>query len=154
LSTTFDLLSYTNTADAIIGAGAQINQDPAYRTDGLGHLNPQTVTVSAKTNVDMVNLSGIFDFDLSVEGGLKARRKSDPPGLSQPLGNQASVGGLGASILVTLVTNTPTALIDSGAAVYTGARGDGLVVHAANSVFDLSLVQVGGKAGSVGFSGA
>src|SRR5262249_45684901 len=114
LAATFDLLSYTNVADTLIGAGAQINQNPNYRTPD------QSVDVSAKTSVDMVNLSGIFDFDLSPESVLKGRRKSDPTAVFQPLGNQASAGGIGASILVTLVNNTPTARIDPGALVHTG----------------------------------
>src|SRR5262249_42426092 len=100
------------------------------------------------------NLSGIFDLDLSPDGIFKGRRKSDAAAVLQPLGSQASFGGLGAGILVTLVNNTPTARIDPGALVHTGADGEGLAVHASNNVFELSLVQAGGKAGSVGFSGA
>src|SRR5262249_5918521 len=89
---------YDNDAEAVIGAGAQINQDAGYQSSS------QSVSVTATTTLDLINLAGIFDIDISPEGLVKARRTSDPLAVFQPMGNLSGSGGAGGSFGVLFVT--------------------------------------------------
>src|SRR5262249_16293163 len=62
LAFTLDVNVYDNSAQATIGSGARINQDPTYQTPA------QSVAVAAETYVDDVNVTGMFDMSLNPDG--------------------------------------------------------------------------------------
>jgi hypothetical protein len=158
-----DVNIYDNVADAQIGAGAHINQTPAYQTA------KQTVTVASETYVDEINITGMFDVTLSPDGVAKSVRKRtliDPAKndgsrsnsmyayeqLFSLFGNRAGATGIGVSAPIEIIVNTPTAEIDSGARVHVGAAGS-LNVNAVDRNFVLEIGQSGGQAKTTGFSG-
>jgi hypothetical protein len=57
LSGSVNLLTFENTANAYIGAGAQINQDKTYQP-----LASQTVKLEAENTIKTVNLAGVMGF--------------------------------------------------------------------------------------------
>jgi hypothetical protein len=146
-----DYTSYDNDSEASIGAGASINQDPAYQDAG------QAIQVSANTDIFLINLTGIFDIDLGFDGAIKAVRRKDPLQVFNVTAGQAA-GGIGGSFGILNINDTNLAQIATGAAVHAGniANPEGVVglqVTADQFVFDLNLIQSGGRATSFGVSG-
>lgn len=84
-------LRITNTAEAVIDEGAQVNQNTDYR-------GSQDVTVEANTHVDTINISGVF-------GGFA-------------MGTVSGKSGVGGSYLGIDYDNTTKALIKNDAVVY------------------------------------
>jgi len=116
-----------NQTNAYIGSGAQINQNPAYRT------NAQNVSVAANTNVIFVDLSGVVKFFLQniLNGQAVAM-----------YGNDGAQSGLGASLLGLGFLNSTTASIDSGASVY----ANDVMVNAETDLISVSFAVAGGRA--------
>src|SRR5262249_13811060 len=167
------LISYANDSEAIIKAGAKINQDPAF-------WNPaQSVGVSADTTIDLINVAGVFNLELTFNGIRNAVLRGEvvetPPykkrGQSggtvklkadmqkswrsspiSPFGNQAKSLGLGGSILIQSMDNHTIARIEA-AHVHTGSA-EGLSVNANEKLYSFEIAQTGGDSGSIGFSGS
>lgn len=111
------LFSIANTSLAWIDENARVNQDAAYRSGA------QAVTVSAKNEIETINLSGVF--------GLKG------------VGTNTGKTGIGGSYLEVDYTGTVKAQVKDGARVY----ADGLTVKAENKDRNISIAESGGKAG-------
>ena len=148
------VLIYDNDAKAIIQDGASINQ----LTDARFRDGPQTVNVNAETIMNLIHVVGVGALGLNFQGGINAIFDEDNKGISDrlkqlvnPFGAEGGKGGVGASLLVEVVDNHTEATIDSGALVH---AGDSLSVTAGTDIFDFAFVQAGGKASSIGFSGA
>ena len=141
--------SYTNRCEAIIEAGALVNQDETYRTAD------QSVQVSADTVMELINIAGVIQLNLN-EQGIRNLAKSRKIGSrSSPIslfGNEAKTLGLGGSVLVQLIDNQTVARIEA-ADVYAGADGT-ITVSAQEDVFSLDYVQTGGNSGKAGVSGS
>ena len=144
---------FTNTSNALIQDGAQINQTASLQNAG------QTVSVSATTNLQLVEMAGIGGFSLNASA-VKAI-KTD--GLAEALSGGSIVdlfdrsegSGVGGSILDDNITDTTQAEIGGGTAVY--APG-GLSLTSSETVFRISIAQSGALSGGSGatlaFSGS
>ncbi|MFO7617339.1 MAG: hypothetical protein R6V75_08800, partial [Bacteroidales bacterium] len=139
-------LDFTNTAEAFIRSGAKINQDQEYRTD------EQSVSVSATTEMELVNMAGVFDINLSEDGLKKLIKEKDPLALLNPMGASSDRGGFGGSAFLLFLSNTTKAEIEGGAAVHSGTAG-GLSLNAETDIFSIALAQSGAAAGTFGISG-
>ncbi|HPM80080.1 MAG TPA: hypothetical protein PLF81_05245, partial [Candidatus Anammoximicrobium sp.] len=141
---------YTNTSQAIVRGGAQLNQN-------VQNAN-QKVTVEATTGMELVNVTGIMHLKLNGAGLFKAYKDFDPPtvfnfagNFFSFFGNKSSTLGVGGSLMVQSMDNTTKALIEDGAAVYSGANG-GLEVSSSQDIYSFEFAQSGGESGSIGVS--
>ncbi|UCD79969.1 MAG: LEPR-XLL domain-containing protein, partial [Desulfobacterales bacterium] len=141
-----DYLDFTNHSEASIRSGANINQDQNYWSD------LQSVSVTATTEMELVNLAGIFDINLQASTLEELKKKKDPLESLNPMGSGSEKGGFGGSALVMLFDNQAIAEIQGGARVHTGAI-DGLSVTAETDILSIALAQSGSKAGTFGISG-
>ena len=144
---------FTNTSDALIQSGSQINQNASLQNAG------QTVSVSATTNLQLVEMAGIGGFSLNTSA-IKAI-KTD--GLANALSGGSIVdlfdrsegSGVGGSILDDNISDTTHAEIAGGAAVH--APG-GLTLASNETVFRVAIAQSGALSGGSGatlaFSGS
>ena len=145
------ITSYTNVSEAIIGAGAKINQKTDYKD--LSH----SVSVDAKTSMELVSIAGIIQLDMRPEN-LKqlAKTKSSPFSL---FGNEAGMLGIGGSVLVQSIENHTIAKIEGSVVVdgvvtaNTNVNGE-LSVTAAEDIWSLDFAQAGGNSGKIGVSGS
>ena len=145
------ITSYTNVSEAIIGAGAKINQKTDYKD--LSH----SVSVDAKTSMELVNIAGIIQLDMRPEN-LKqlAKTKSSPFSL---FGNEAGMLGIGGSVLVQSIENHTIAKIEGSVVVdgvvtaNTNVNGE-LSVTASEDIWSLDFAQAGGNSGKIGVSGS
>ncbi|MCG6951721.1 MAG: hypothetical protein LJE90_05065, partial [Betaproteobacteria bacterium] len=140
-----NFLHFGNDTQATIGAGARINQDALFQTDD------QSVTVEAEATVQLVNMSGIFDLDLSPEGLAKLITSGDR--LGELLGSEGGQKGFGGSLLWMDRDDQTVASIGQGALVHTGAQGT-LEVRADAKLLNLGFAQSGGQGGQFGASGS
>ncbi|MCP5023898.1 MAG: hypothetical protein GY930_19295, partial [bacterium] len=112
---TLQLSVDSNTTEAIIAAGAQINQNETFRTDD------QVVIVNAQTKMELVNMAGVFGFGLNagaVFGGIKdlflkdtlANEKKRASSLAE-VGAEAEKVALGASFQWVDIINKTVAAI-------------------------------------------
>ena len=102
-------------------AGAKINQSAAFQNAA------QAVTVSATSNVQIVDLAGIGSFGVSVTniGESAVKDKStliDPTTYVNPFGT-AGGKALGGSILATSITDDTKAIVAPGVLTHIGAMG-------------------------------
>ena len=155
VAASFVFLKYNNIVDALIGNGALINQDVAYRDAG------QTVNVAASTSIITINMAGIFKLGLGADG-LKdffekdkttGKRSYDLTKLFQPFGVQSEKGGIGGSILLVLLNNNTHAWIEPNAKIHSGPDG-GLTVNAATDVLSIPLAQAGASAKKYSIGGS
>ena len=109
LSGSIDFLSFNNDNEARIDAGALINQDPLYQS------STQTVSVTSSTTYDAINFVGNTYIDLSPDALLKAGLADGATfgfvAAATLPATQASVAGVGASVLYSNFDNTTTAVI-------------------------------------------
>ncbi|MFM7035677.1 MAG: beta strand repeat-containing protein, partial [Planctomycetia bacterium] len=124
-------------ATARIESGAMINQ--------ANQANPITasrnVSVTARTDVQTVNLVGNFPQILDVALGQAERKKQ--------LANSGEASGWGGSFSAVLYDSTTQAVIESGARI----RAHDLVVDADTLVKNVSVGISGGKAGETAVNG-
>jgi len=140
-----NFLHFANDAQATIGAGARINQDALYQTD------TQSVSVEADATVQLVNMSGVFDFELSPSKLADLILFGDS--LGNLLGSEGGQKGFGGSVLWMQRDDRTIASIADGAMVHTGAQG-GLEVRADAKLLALEFAQSGGEGGTFGASGS
>jgi hypothetical protein len=138
---------FNNDSEATLEPGALVNQDddsgqpsPRFRTGN------QAVSVTADTDMTLINVVGIGALSLNIAGGIatyKDLTKSvGTPSekmlggiqdLFNPFGASGSEGGIGASLDIDNVTDTTIADVGTGAKVYTGA-GTSLSFNPATAV--------------------
>ena len=118
-----NVLTLDNTSRAKIAENAQVNQRAAFRT------GTQTVSVTSKSDIETLNISGNFGLNPVATGGAK--------------------GGIGVSYLEVNYNNNVSSVIEKGAAVY----GDTLAVTAETVTKNISIAESGGKAGRYGANG-
>ncbi|HEV7301125.1 MAG TPA: hypothetical protein VGN72_17295 [Tepidisphaeraceae bacterium] len=119
-----NFVKYTNDADAYIDTGAQVNQKAAYRGP------TQVVAVTAKNDIQDLNLSGVFGVKILNAGGSKA--------------------GVGGSYLQVTQDNHAAAVIKSGATLY----ASGLLVRSYSTSRNISIAESGGKGGDYAVYGS
>ena len=122
-----NVLNYSNSANAYIAAGAQIDE---------GFVIPppnQNVTVESYSNVQTINIAG--HLTLFGEG----------------FGANNSSGGAGGSVEILNFTTSSTAHIDNGAIV---DAANNVTVHADNLNFMVTIVQAGANATNISLGGA
>lgn len=148
-----DFQSRSTFATVDVLGGAQINQMADY------HNPNQRVLLNADTDMKMINVGGIFDYDLSPEGLIKAARLG-PSNALQPYGAQGGKAGFGGAYRQ-LDLNTTTHAIIHGVDATTGeatavttGSSSALLLDADNEVFVLGVTQSGTKAGQFGISGS
>ncbi|MCU0962995.1 MAG: hypothetical protein MUF48_23115, partial [Pirellulaceae bacterium] len=153
----FAINIYNNTSEARIETGAKLNQ----RADSRFRDGVQSVDVNAVTDMNLIGVVGVGALGLNFKGGYKAFKTASGgqgsilQGLQQlvnPFGAEGDKGGVGASFLVEVITNTTEAVIERGALVHTGTTS--LTVAARTGLFDFALAEAGGKASSFGVAGA
>ena len=148
-----DFQSRSTFATVDVMGGAQINQMADY------HNAAQKVALNASTDMKMINVGGIFDYDMSPEGLIKAARLG-PQNALQPYGAQGGKTGFGGAYRQLDLNTTTHAIIhgvdtttNTATAVTTGSGG-GLHLNANNDVFVLGVTQSGTKAGKFGIGGS
>ena len=146
-----NVVTINNDAQAVVKSGALINQNVAWR--GLGNQNPnntgaQTVTVEATNALEMVNLTGVFDFDLA-----KALVTPDPKVTDKSTeGSSNSRGGFGGVIFLMFLTNTTKAIVEPSVSIYAGPQG-GFNIKAMEDLALINLAQSGAVAGQLAVAG-
>ena len=132
--------------------GAKLNQDTDYRTTN------QSISLDANTSLDMINVGGIFDYDLTPEAILKSIRGGSNNNF-QPFGAQGGKVAFGGAFRVLDLHTTTHAIIhgadssNNATQVYTDA-GRSLDLNAENEVWVLGLTMSGGKSDKFGITGA
>ncbi|MCW5623716.1 MAG: hypothetical protein KIT73_03240 [Burkholderiales bacterium] len=132
--------------------GAQINQNASYRSDTQG------ISLNAETELKMINVGGIFDYDLSPEGIIKSVR-SGPSNSLQPFGAQGGKAAFGGAYRQLDLNSTTHAIIHgtdadgTATSIYTAPNGE-LSISAYNDVFVLGILQSGAESGQFGVSGS
>ena len=145
ISGSVDYLSFANTAEAVIGKNALINQDNDHRTAD------QSVNVNAATRMNLIDMSGVFDLNLQVSTLTNMKAWNHPFAEWIDMGATGKAGA-GGSVLLMFLDNTTIARIEDGASVSTGAQG-GLSVGARTDVTSIALAQSGSKARAFGVAG-
>ncbi len=151
-----NFLEFDNVSQAIVHAGAQINQDGAWR-DNLQNPHPnndgqQVVSVEATNYMQMLNVTGVFDFKLPAGTLDPLNPKFDKSLAVSPMASGGEKGGVGGAIFVSLLNNTTTALIEAGVAVFTGSSG-GMNMKAEEAIMNFNFSQAGAAAGKYGVAG-
>jgi trimeric autotransporter adhesin len=150
LAGSINFQKFTSDTQAIIGTNAEVNQDIAYQSDA------QTVSVEAKTDLNQINITGIFDFELSLdklkELYTKIKDKLSPQPQPQPEASDTAKGGIGGALFLMLNDSTTIAKVNSGAKVRTGTDGS-LDIKAASTNIDINFAQSGANGGKFGVAG-
>ncbi len=145
ISGSVDYMSFTNTAEAVIEKNALINQDSHYRT------TDQSVSVNAATQMNLIDMSGVFDLNLQVSTLTNMTAWDHPFAEWVDMGATGKTGA-GGSVLLMFLDNTTIARIEDGASVSTGPQG-GLSVGTRTDVTSIALAQSGSKAKTFGVAG-
>ncbi|MCU0548576.1 MAG: DUF4347 domain-containing protein [Leptolyngbya sp. Prado105] len=137
---------FTSNAQAIVGSNAKINQTAAFQT------NEQTVSVEAKTELHQINITGVFDFELTTEKLQELKDSKDRLADLNPAGSQSGKGGMGGSLFLLFNNSNTIAKVESGALIRTGADGD-LTVNAESKNIDINVAQSGASGKQFGVGG-
>jgi hypothetical protein len=147
---TVNYLDFDNVSKAIVRSGAQLNQDTTFRS-GDGN---ETVSIEATNYMQMLNVTGVFDFSLPSLSisllDLNAEAKKGSIGLS---GSSKQRGGYGGALFIQNLKNTTISLVESGASIYTGGLG-GLNMKAEEAILTFSFTQAGATGGDYGIGGS
>jgi hypothetical protein len=147
VSGSVNLLIFNNDVNAIIKEDAKINQDLAWRENS----EDQSLSVEATNYMQMLNLTGVFKFDLgSLELDFLKGEASKPD--VKLLGSDGKTGIGGAFFLMFLDNNT-NAIVEDGVSIYSGAAG-GFNMKAEEAIMNFNFTQAGSKAESYGIGGS
>ncbi len=148
-----NFLDFRNVSEAIIRSGARINQDTVFRTPTPeSRKDQQVVSVEATNYMQFFNVTGTFEFKLP-SASLDPLDPEFDPGLSvSPVASTGKKGGLGGAILVSLLDNTTTALVEEGAAIYSGSSG-GFNMKAEEAIVYFSFSQAGAQSDTYAIGG-
>ncbi|KPL11372.1 hypothetical protein AMJ85_03690, partial [candidate division BRC1 bacterium SM23_51] len=151
-----NFLDIDNVSEAIVQSGVQINQDLDWR-DNTQNPHPnntdqQVVSIEATNYMQMLNVTGVFDFQLP-GGTLDPLSVNYDPKLDiSPVASGGGKGGVGGAIFISLLDNTTTALVESGVALYSGSSG-GFNMKAEEAIMSFNFSQAGAKAGKYAIAG-
>ncbi|MGF1522702.1 MAG: DUF4347 domain-containing protein [Leptolyngbyaceae cyanobacterium] len=136
VSGSVNYLDFDNTSKAVIESDAQINQDTTFLAatdpDFQDRVDEQVVSVEATNYMQLFNMTGVFDLDFADFSSLN------------PVGSQGTKGGLGGAFFMMLLDNTTHAIVESGAAIFSGADG-GFNMKAEEAILNANLAQAGAK---------
>ncbi len=144
-------LVINNDSKAVVLSGAQINQDPLFRSVDPMAPDQHTVSIEATNYLQMVNVTGIFQFSF-LKGELGDIENLDPSLMIDPVASSGSKGGVGGTIYLSFLDNTTYAIVEEGAAIFSGASG-GFNMKAEEAIADFSLNQAGAQSGQYAFAG-
>ncbi len=130
-----DVYVLSNTTEATIGSGAEINQDEAQSSAA------QNVSVKAETDVETLNVSGVLPVLF------QNVTRFNP---SFPYGASGSGTGVGGALLGLAYLDTTEASIAGGAPV----RGHNVSVDATTNLLDVAIGAASGKAGRTAIDGS
>ena len=156
LAGSINFLDIDNVSEAIVHSGAQINQDLDWRdnskNDHANNTDQQVVSVEATNYMQMLNVTGVFDFQLP--GGTldPFSAKYDPKLDISPVASEGGKGGVGGAIFISLLDNTTTALVEGDVAVYSGSSG-GFNMKAEEAIMTFSFSQAGADGGQYAVGG-
>src|SRR5262249_47490836 len=142
-----DFMSFTNDAESTVKSGALINQDKDWQDAALNpHENQaeeredkkgeQTVSVEASNYMELINLAGIFDFELPSGSITPTDPKFDPKLSISPVASEGEKGGVGGAIFLMFIHNTTHSTVESGVHIYSGADG-GFNMKADEAIFNI-----------------
>ncbi len=149
-------LDLQNVSEAVVGSGARINQDLDWRdrtkNEHVNNTDQQVVSVEATNYMQMLNVTGVFDFQLPA-GRLDVTSAYYDKKLDiSPVASEGGKGGVGGAIFISLLDNTTTALVESDAAVYSGSSG-GFNMKAEEAIMSFNFSQAGADAGQYAVGG-
>ena len=151
-----NFLDIDNISEAIVRSGAQINQDLDWRDNTLNpHANntdQQVVSVEATNYLQMLNVTGVFDFQFPSGTLDPLDVRYDPKLDVSPVATEGGKGGVGGAIFISLLDNTTTALVESDVALYSGSSGS-FNMKAEEAIMNLNFSQAGAEAGQYAIAG-
>jgi hypothetical protein len=151
-----NFLDIDNVSEAIVRSGAQINQDLDWRDNTQNpHVNntdQQVISVEATNYLQMLNVTGVFDFKLPSGTLDPLSVKYDPKLDISPVATEGGKGGVGGAIFISLLDNTTTALVESDVALYSGSSGS-FNMKAEEAIMNFNFSQAGAKAGQYAIAG-
>ncbi len=161
------VLVLDNESTATVKSSAQLNQNLDWRDatenphvnngvpaepGGSTNIDEQTVDVSATVTIQMLTLTGIFDWAATLGELGYTTINIDPEFSLSPVGSSGSKGGVGGAIGIFVITNDVEAVIHDGVAVYSAADGT-MRVKAAEVVLMITIAQAGGSGGTFAVNG-
>ncbi|WP_156177555.1 beta strand repeat-containing protein, partial [Crocosphaera watsonii] len=141
-----NVLIFNNDSNALVKSDAQINQDLDWRANSEN----QTVSVEATTSMQMINLTGVFQFSLPTLEIAFANGEAST-GDIKLLGSDGKTGIGGAFFLMSLDNNTK-ALVEDGVDIYNGSLG-GFNMKAREAIMNFNFTQAGSKGTKYGIAG-
>ena len=107
-------------------------------------IDESVVSIEATNYMQLVNLTGVFDlFDINTKD----------PGFSLISdGSSSERGGFGGAFFLQFLTNNTNSLVESGAAIYSGADG-GFNMKAEEAILNFNFSQAGTKADKFALGG-
>ena len=156
LAGSLNYLDINNVSEAIVRSGVQMNQDLDWRDNTQNpHVNntdQQVVSVEATNYMQMLNVTGVFDFKFPSGTLDPLSVKYDPKLDVSPVATEGGKGGVGGAIFISLLDNTTTALVESDVALYSGSSG-GFNMKAEEAIMNLNFSQAGAEAGQYAIAG-
>ncbi len=149
-----NLLFFTNESIARVGQGVAINQDVAFQSPA------QSVTITATTTMQTVDVASNAAFNLSVPNLIETgqgifKDGFDPKEVLQSIVNPFGISGqnaIGPSLIVSVTNNKTIAEVSDNARIHTSDVGDGLAVTATQDIFSVAVSQTGAKASEFGLT--
>ena len=142
--------TYINNSNATIDSGAKINQNTIYQS------SKQSLTVSASTSMELLNVAGNGKWSLNPFGFLFKYTNEGKNLMTQraegdivSLGGRSAQKSVGGSVLIEVLSDTTHALIQAGAIIHLGSSGK-LNISANEAVSQVSIAQSGGTVGNGG----
>ena len=114
--------------------------------------NEQVVSVEASNYMELINMTGIFSFDLPEASIDPSELKLDPKLDINPVASEGGKGGVGGALFVMLIDNTTHSTVEDGAEIYSGVDGT-FNMKADEAIFNIDLGQAGASAGTVAVGG-
>ncbi|MCB1998993.1 MAG: LEPR-XLL domain-containing protein, partial [Rhodoferax sp.] len=163
IAASVNVIVENNVSQAIVEAGVRINQDlswhepgaandhgnqAAHQGDGKGE---EVVSIEATNYAQLINMTGIFSLPgLEIDPLALAGEFKGPSAFG---GQGGQKGGAGGAVFVSTRNNTTHAIIEDGAAVYSGADG-GFNMKAEEAMLNVNLVQSGASGGDFVLAGS
>ncbi|MEO1132958.1 MAG: hypothetical protein AAFX40_09665, partial [Cyanobacteria bacterium J06639_1] len=141
-------LEQNNTSQAIVRGGALINQNVDLQNDF------QEVLVNATTDISTIDVTGIIQWDTSLDVLLGKTIPKRDLGESWSLTGNKAASGIGVSLQLNAQDNTTQAIIENGAVIHSGTLGGGLDVEAKERIWTVGIAQSGGDVAKAGFTGS
>ncbi|MFM8188319.1 MAG: hypothetical protein ACKN85_07560, partial [Pirellula sp.] len=183
ISGSINFLDVTNDSTVQVKTGAKLNQNTLFRPDPRFFLKPgdvgynpnydpavdnddinyvrhannvdaQSVLLSASTLMEMMHVTGVFNFQLpSAEiGSINGIDDADPAFDINATPTRGGKGGVGGTLFLQFLDNSTQAIVEKGAQIYTGTGG-GLSLSAQEALMGFSFSQGGASSEKLAFGG-